>query len=188
MNDRIIFYKYSEHIYETTIEKSYRDTNIPHNIYIDVLKEISDISMKTLIVIMNLLIEDNVITGETAEERYEKFNIYSGTVEFYKIFKDLAPNLVDRATKVVKNKIESYLRVKERLYNDKNEIYSIFGIEFEKNSQFKFDFNISDVHNGEENIVIENNNKKIIYKPRGAYLDEFWNNIIKWINRKTGRD
>lgn len=186
MKDNITFKNFCKLIYKKSTKNMKNNKIIPQHLYLEVIKEISDISCKTLNAIMNVFINENSIVGSSPEEQYENFNLYSGSGEFYNFIVDNYPGLIYKIEYLIKSRINNILTLLHRFDNDKEILSSTFKFDADRLNDCYIYSGTSDIHNGEQNFIIEFNNKKIVYKTRGASTDNFWNEIINWVNYKLG--
>lgn len=188
MNGKIVFNEFCELMYMKVVSTNFEKVVLPNNLYLDLISEISNTSLKVLITLMQILIDDNVIYGTNYEEYYTNFNNYSKSEKFYNMLNEYFPILVKKLNFIISSRIDDYLKLQQRYNKDLKEIKSIFQHEFECFSECNIKGNVSDTHNGSQNYIIESNNISIVYKGRDSYIDKFWNTILNWINCKINED
>ena len=126
MKDNITFKNFCKLIYKKSTKNMKNNKIIPQHLYLEVIKEISDISYKTLNAIMNVFINENSIVGSSPEEQYENFNLYSGSGEFYNFIVDNYPGLIYKIEYLIKSRINNILTLLHRFDNDKEILSSTF--------------------------------------------------------------
>ena len=111
-------------------------------------------------------------------------NITAFYEKFLKNKKKFLPKILEKSINLsVRNWIKNNNDIINRFIHDKKEINDNFYI----NSDIeKFEFGLGDKHNNHKSVVliIFKNNKKILYKPRNAEIDENYNRFIDFVNKK----
>lgn len=189
MTKKILFDQFSNSIYKKTLNKVNFKDKISDNFSKSILNKISDISMKTLLLLMDVCVKEKIVTGYTPAERYESFNDYSKTDDFFKIINSFYPELVNKLFITVEKMLENYESLIRRFEKDKHDLVKNFNFTVIKLSDCKIINNISDFHNGMKEVyILEYKDQKILYKPRDAFIDEAWNSILNWVNKKLEKD
>ena len=183
--DKIVFYNFAFSVYKRILAKQKMNIKLPENIERNIIQEISNLSLKSLILLMNVYIDNRVIFGKTSRERYEEFDQYSACDDFFDVIEDCYPQLIKKIRYLIKSKIENYLNLNESFEKDKKEIKEELGLDADKLSDCKLYVGLSDIHDGKENYILEYQGEKIVYKSRSSYSDNFWKGIIEWINEKA---
>lgn len=149
------------------------------------LNQILNNSIKTILTIFFAFKKENLLKGNSPEERYDYFDNYSTTEEFHDIVNKMYPLLKLRIDRILYNHIINYNDLKMRIEKDRLEIDSKFGVEIKDIKDCNIKYGISDFHRGGKSVcIIEVSNKRIIYKPRSGKIDIYWANFINWINSK----
>jgi type 2 lantibiotic biosynthesis protein LanM len=111
-------------------------------------------------------------------------NITTFYEKFLKNKKKIIPKILEKNINLsVRNWIRNNNDIINRFIHDEKKINNIFNI----NSDIKkFKFGLGDKHNNHKavTLIIFKNNKKILYKPRNAEIDENYNKLIDFVNKK----
>lgn len=159
--------------------------NMSKEFYEHLLSNVYSHSIKTILILFFAFKKENLLKGDSSEDRYNYFDSYSSTGEFHELVNRMYPLLKLRIDKALNNHILNYFSLKERAEEDKTEIYDSFGFVMEGIDSCHVEYGASDYHRGLNSIcIIENENKSIIYKPRAGSIDEYWGNMIDWFNSK----
>lgn len=143
--------------------------------------ELNSICIKSLIYDINERRLKNELKGESAEERYNNYNLLFKNKKFIKDFYKKYPVLEDIITKTVEKRLLLIEEIAERLILDKGKIEKEFNFNFDK--VISINITSGDTHNnGKKVSLIKTNNKKIVYKPHSLSTDVLYNKIIKYIN------
>lgn len=183
--DKIVFYSFACSVYTRILIKNHNNIKLPENIENNIIQEISKLSLKPLMLLMAVYIDNGVISGKTSNKRYEEFDRYSTCNDFFDVLDDCYPELIKKISYMITSKITGYLDLVERFENDKKQIKRELGFDADSISDCKIYVGLSDMHDGKENHILEYNGKKIVYKTRDSYNDLFWNGIINWVNGKS---
>lgn len=149
------------------------------------LSQISSNSIKTILTLFFAFKKDNLLKGNSSEERYDYFDKYSASKEFHDLVNKMYPLLKLRLDKILHNHIKNYGDLKFRVEKDKEEIYKNFGFNIDDLVNCNIICGMSDYHRGLKSIyIIEHEEKRIIYKPRSGKIDKYWEKFIIWFNSK----
>ncbi len=170
-----------KHLKDTGQNKS----NFNEEFYDYLLKEILSNSMKTLLILFFAFKKENLLKGNSPEERYDYFDNYCSTKEFQYLLDEMYPLLKLRLDKILHNHITNYNTLKLRAEKDKKEIHDKLGFNIEDIRECHIKYGASDYHRGlKSTCIIENNERRIIYKPRSGMIDKYWSSFISWFNSK----
>ena len=183
--DKIVFYSFACSVYKRILIKNHSNIKLPENIENNIIQEISKLSLKPLMLLMAVYIDNGVISGKTSNKKYEEFDRYSTCNDFFDVIDACYPELIKKISYMITSKITGYLDLVERFENDKKQIKRELGFDADSISYCKIHAGLSDMHDGKENHILEYNGKKIVYKTRDSYNDLFWNGIINWVNGKS---
>jgi type 2 lantibiotic biosynthesis protein LanM len=149
------------------------------------LNQILSNSIKTILTLFFAFKKENLLEGNSSEERYDYFDKYSATKEFHDLVNKIYPLLKLKLDGIIHNHIVNYNDLKMRAISDKEEIYNKFGFNIEDIRNCHIRYGLSDYHRGlKSTCIIENRNRKIVYKPRSGAIDEYWGIFIDWFNSK----
>lgn len=185
-NNRIQFQGYVK----SYLDNYFKDKNLNKQdfnaeFYNYLLKQILSNSIKTILTLFFAFKKENLLEGNSPEERYDYFDNYSATKEFHDLVNKIYPLLKLKLDGIIHNHIINYNYLKIRAASDKEEIYNKFGFNIEDTANCHIRYGLSDYHRGLKSIcIIENRNRKIIYKPRSGAIDEYWGIFISWFNSK----
>jgi len=169
--------------YIENTKQNKEDFNVEFYDYL--LNQIFAISIKTVLTLFLVFKKEDLLKGDSPEERYDYFDNYSSTEEFHNLVDEMYPLLRLRLDRTLYNHIVNYNDFKIRAEKDKVEIYRKFGFDIEDIKNCHVKYGVSDYHRGLKSVfVIENNNKRIIYKPRSGRIDIHWKSFISWFNSK----
>ncbi|MBI6030477.1 type 2 lantipeptide synthetase LanM family protein [Clostridium perfringens] len=168
-------FKYSFEIDKETIMRSLLDS---------ISEEITDLSIRTLIVELNNLKSNNLLKGETSAERYNYFNQKLADELYLREIFSKYPVLLYLIDTKITNRLILINEILERLGQDKQYIENKFNM----NVSNLTDINISsgDSHNnGKKVTVLQFGEKHIIYKPHGLSPENLFNEIIDYLNENV---
>lgn len=161
-----------------------QDFNVEFYDYL--INQILSNSIKTIITLFFAFKKENLLEGNSSEEGYDYFDKYSATKEFHDLVNKIYPLLKLKLDRILNNHIVNYNDLKMRVVSDKEEIYKKFGLNLEDTANCHIRYGLSDHHRGLKSIcIIENSNRKIVYKPRSGKIDEYWRIFMNWFNSKS---
>ncbi len=141
------------------------------------------ISSKTLIVEITRYSNENRLIGNNSEERYENF---CQQIQKSKNFEDIIYTYPTMLRIIIEECIQqqkSILEAVSNLKNDFSEIKTKFNL---SGNIINIQSNLGDSHCGKKSVLIFCFEKgRIVYKPRSLDVDESFNSLIDYINKKT---
>ena len=90
--DKIVFYSFACSVYTRILIKNHNNIKLPENIENNIIQEISKLSLKPLMLLMAVYIDNGVISGKTSNKRYEEFDRYSTCNDFFDVLDDCYPD------------------------------------------------------------------------------------------------
>lgn len=178
------FQGYVRSYLDNYLEK-YSEKILNEEFYSHLLEQIFSNSMKTLLTLFLAFKNENLLKGNSSEERYWYFDNYSSTEEFHQMVNRLYPLLKERLDKIIHNHLINYKDLKMRVEENKEEIYKEFGFDINNMTNCHIRYGLSDYHRGLKSIyIIENESRRIVYKPRSGKIDIHWTSFIEWFNSK----
>lgn len=171
------------------LNRYFKENNIREDFNIDfydyLLNQILSISAKTILTLFYVFKKENLLEGNTSEQRYEYFDDYSKTDEFHNLVNRMYPILNLRLDKVIYNHLINYEDLTERIEKDRIELLDKFGVNIDNIRDCHIHYGVSDDHRGSKTVcIIEKDDKKIVYKPRSGKVDKYWELFINWLNSK----
>lgn len=187
MNNEIQFQGYVKSYLDNCLKDKKLDrVNLNIEFYDYLLNQILSNSIKSVLVLFFAFKKEGLLKGISPEERYDYFNDYSATTEFHDLVNKIYPLLELKLDGIIYNHIANYKDLKERSERGREEIYENFDFNIEDIANCHIKYGVSDYHNGLKSIcIIENMDRKIIYKPRPGKIGEYWGDFINWFNSKT---
>ncbi|MGJ0848714.1 DUF4135 domain-containing protein [Tissierella praeacuta] len=186
LNNRIQFEGYIKSYLNNYLERKKNKEDFEIGFYEYLLNQIFNVAGRTILTLLYTFKKENLLQGNTSEERYTYFDNYSKTDDFHKLVDKLYPLLTLRLDRIINNHIVNYNKLKERVEKDKIELFHKFGLEINSIEDCHIKYGVSDAHRGLNSIcIIENNSKKIVYKPRSGRIDTNWGFFIDWFNSKN---
>lgn len=147
------------------------------------LSTILKISSKTLIVELTRYSNENNLNGNNSEERYLDFCLQ---IQKSKNFEDIIyryPTMIRIIIEECMQQQKYILEAVSNLINDFEDIKTKFNLSGEFTN---IQSNLGDSHCGKKSVLIFNfQEKKIVYKPRSLDVDQSFNFLIDYINKKT---
>ncbi len=186
MSNKMQFQGYVESYLNKYLKKNKINESFNAEFYDYLSNRILDISSKTILTLLYVFKKENLLEGNTPKERYNYFDNYSKTDDFHTLVDKMYPLLSLRLDRVIANNIINYKDLKERAGKDMVELFRKFGFSMDTIENCYVKYGVSDAHKGSQTIcIIENNNKKIVYKPRTGKIDNYWGVFINWFNSKN---
>lgn len=166
--------------YELQIDKE----AIKSSILISITEEISTLSLRTLIVELNNLKSDNLLEGECSTERYNYFNKKLNDEMYLKEIFSKYPVLLYLIDTKITDRLVLIDEMLERLGKDRQDIESKFNMSV--HNLTSINISSGDSHNnGKKVVILQLDDKNIVYKPHGLSPENLFNEIIDYMNKKT---
>ena len=149
-----------------------------------VIEGISDLAARTLIVELNYLKSNNLLSGNDSKERYDFFNEKLLNQEYIKEIFSKYPVLLILIDEKIEAVIKLLEEILEALGQDRKEIES----EFKVDASILTSINISsgDSHNGGRKVtILQFGDKYVVYKPHGLTPEKLFNKVIQYVNEKS---
>lgn len=140
--------------------------------------------IRTLIKELHTYKNENLLNGQTSEERFCSFETLISSKKFIESFYDKYPLLKEYSEKKINQLAEYITEIISNLNKDKNIIENTFGFNCEKILNIKL--GTGDTHNNGKSVtILEFPSGKIVYKPHDLSSDIIFNNIVNWVNNKN---
>ena len=188
------FYAHLEQTFLEGVKNGCGGLTVPaftHNFIQAFLNNMRKISVRALILEMELCSDFGELQGENEEEQYCYFTEHilcdpSFQKEIYTAYPIMYRDLFSSLTLSV----QSICEMLERFEEDNSEINSRFFKENPCHKILKIDGGDSDAHRGGRRVLIleMDNGEKLIYKPRNLALDEAYVLFLQWICENVGME
>ncbi len=188
------FYAHLEQTFLEGVKNGCGNLTVPeftNNFIQAFLNNMRKISVRALILEMELCSDFGELQGENEEEQYCYFTEHilcdpSFQKEIYKAYPIMYRDLFSSLTLSV----QSICEMLERFEEDNSEINSRFFKENPCHKILKIDGGDSDAHRGGRRVLIleMDNGEKLIYKPRNLALDEAYVLFLQWICENVGME
>ena len=188
------FYAHLEQTFLEGVKNGCGNLTVPeftNNFIQAFLNNMRKISVRALILEMELCSDFGELQGENEEEQYCYFTEHilcdpSFQKEIYKAYPIMYRDLFSSLTLSVQSICEMLKRFEE----DNSEINSRFFKENPCHKILKIDGGDSDAHRGGRRVFIleMDNGEKLIYKPRNLALDEAYVLFLQWICENVGME
>jgi len=147
------------------------------------LNQLMNLGYRTMILELNIAREENLLQGETSNEKYDYFNDTYLIEHFWDILDEYPVlfRLISTYINNWKNNINELLLHFKQDRTVINENFNVFG-EIES-----VEGGLSDLHNGGKSVFIvtlEDGNK-VVYKPRTLEIDELFQSFLSWFNESV---
>lgn len=147
-------------------------------------EEIYKEAFECLLMLMRGMKEENFLEGTNKEERYDFFDTYSGTDDFFVLLSSLFPILIERLDNKLEGIIKNYEIFIKNFENDFNILKEHYNWNEPDINNCNIKFGISDYHqNYQEVYIINDGTNYIVYKPRSGNNELYWNHILEWVNK-----
>lgn len=152
--------------------------------------KLSVISIRTLVLELNICKETKKLRGSSSEEEYAYYenNIISHDY-ILKLFA-IYPVLERCVFETIEQCVLNFISVIDRLNNDLKEIVKTFFSESSVSEIKRIQCDVSDSHNKGQGVYIFEfeNGKKVVYKPHGLDTEIFYHNLVQRIGTSWGME
>lgn len=184
INKDIFFKSYIENFIESNL--NYDEELFSNDFFDFISKQLYLESSKILMAFLHAYKNQNILKGDTPEERYNFFDKHTSTDEFINLIDELYPLLNKKLNNKMKNLVESYLLFKRRFELDKEELSKLLDSNIEDLDKCEISFDNSDFHNNSQSVyIIKSNNCKFVYKPRSGENEKLWRKAVDFFNEKN---
>ncbi|MFD2386797.1 type 2 lanthipeptide synthetase LanM [Enterococcus rivorum] len=186
MKETILFPNFFKPFYEMLKEEM--QTNISKNgdieflsVYDNLYQELFSLSYLTLIYELNNFRENDLLVGETSEERYEYFEKMIGKPFFLEYMEKKYPALITLMNSKLNHIIKCVKQIANAFYRDQVILEKNFGIPFRHIKDMQI--GAGDSHeNGQTVAILTGDFGKIVYKPTSLKNDIILNELIDQVN------
>lgn len=145
--------------------------------------KICNASIRMLVTELHLKKKENVLRGDTSEERYMSFEKKLLNIEYLKELEEKYPVLEDQLKKIVLYTEKYVQEILDAFVEDIKELKCIFGEEI--CSIEKIEIGEGDTHNeGKSVAIVWTNACKLVYKPHSLDGDVLFEQVVNWVNKK----
>ncbi|MEW6732262.1 MAG: type 2 lanthipeptide synthetase LanM family protein [Acidobacteriota bacterium] len=185
-----VLHKRTAELFPTNIEQPFDLVTIEHFFLSGLLENLFSISISTLVEKLIQVREDNLITGNTSEEKFVKFLHYLNQPAVALDFFQQYPVLARQAVVLTNRWIDQTLTFFQRLSLDWPEIIHCFS---RVAAPGKLILSESAIQAGDPHtqgaVIIAGftSGFKLVYKPRPVGAENHFQNILSWLNQKGAR-
>ncbi|PWX39054.1 hypothetical protein CYK89_01385 [Clostridium perfringens] len=189
-----MYYNFYKPYINYLIKKIYSVSELFPNIKVQILFESLEIGLLNILapISARVLIREteikrlkNELIGSNKKERFLYYNNKllkddNYILDLYKKY----PVLFNILMKKTKSYISFITEVLKNIEKDNDDIRAKFNIDMLKDNLIAMDVGVGDEHNSGKSVIILifENNKKIVYKPRSLKLDYNFNELLNWLN------
>ncbi|MGN4719521.1 type 2 lanthipeptide synthetase LanM family protein [Bacillus cereus group sp. MYBK226-2] len=175
-----------------SINKSYKrvmdEQSISKSIIENLKTQLSPITVKPIVLEVNIAELRKELQGQTPEEKFEFFlkNKLSSSQQVLNLLLDY-PVLARRLTEILETSLHHQFKILDRFFNDYKEIYKT--ILPSPSILIQLHIGAGDTHNGGQTVTILTfkNQKKLVYKPRSLSIDLKFQKFLGWCNQTEGK-
>ena len=139
---------------------------------------------RTLVLELNVARLEGILTGETAQERFQSFVQHlSQDSTAFNLFKEY-PTLTRQIIVHINNWVDFRLEALQHLCADWNDIRATFSSVTDPGLLTKINSNVGDLHRRGRSVLILkfSSNFQLVYKPRSLAVDLHFYELLTWLN------